>query len=142
MIPPFVENGILPAGMHLCTFAEVVERFGNNEHRQHLCQQIHIFLERARGCGFVGLIIWGSFPTGEPEPGDLDLMFVTLPGVSKDNVSAACAELLESDKSRERFGHDFLQCTNDADVLEYFTRYLGYDNRIDKQKGVLRLATQ
>jgi hypothetical protein len=136
MIPPFVENEILPAGMHLCTLEEVVDRFGSNERRRQLCGELQCFVDRARDCGFVGLVIWGSFPTGCPEPGDLDLLFVTLPGVSKDNVSRDCAQLLEQEESRDRFGHDFLSCTNDPDVLDYFARYLGYDNRIDKQKGV------
>jgi len=139
VIPEFLRDGTLPAGVHLCSWQEFSERFGISEHRRRLFAELESLRDRASRCGFVGIIVWGSFPTASAEPGDLDLLFITLPGVSKDNVEPECAELLDSENSRNRFGHDFLNCTNDPEVLEYFSQNLGYDDRLGKQKGVLRL---
>jgi len=140
MIPDFLRGGILPPGVHECSWDELTDRFGRGQCRSKLCTELASLRDRALRCAFVGIIIWGSFPTGHAEPGDLDLLFVTRPGVSRDNVRPECAELLDPERSRERFGHDFLSCTDDPEVLEYFAQNLGYDNRIGKQKGVLRLV--
>jgi len=139
MIPDFVDGAILPPGIHSCSWDELVTRFGRSERRRSLCNELRRIVDTAAGCAFLGILLWGSFPTAAENPGDLDLLFITLPGVSKNNVAPECAELLEPERSRERFGHDFLQCSNDPEVLEYLARYLGYDSSIDKQKGVLRL---
>jgi hypothetical protein len=139
MIPDFVDGKILAPGLHLCTFDEVLERFGKGARREHLCRELRELASRAAGCSFLGLIIWGSFPTACADPGDLDLMFITRPGISKESLPPECAQLLESDRSRERFGHDFLSCTDDPVVIGYLSRHLGYDNRTDKEKGMLRL---
>lgn len=139
MIPPFADGENLPGGEHECAWGELLARFGAGQTRQRLCSDLMRLMLRAKNCGYLKVLIWRSFATSKNDPGDLDLLFVTPRDVSKDNVSAECAELLDSASSRERFGHDFMYCGNDPEVIKYFVRYLGYDYRVGRECGLLSL---
>src|SRR5271168_2747304 len=139
MIPPFCDGHNLPDGLHEASWGEVLRMFGEGAKRESLCSDLLRLALRAKDCGYLRVLIWGSFVTAKVDPGDLDLMFVVPRGVTKEAVSAECAELLDSANSRQRFGHDFYYCSDDPKVLEYFLSYLGYDNRLGKNRGLLSL---
>jgi hypothetical protein len=71
-IPPHQVDGLLPAGVHRCTWSELEGRFGASAYRSSLLSGL---LEAARmlviaGCG--ELYIDGSFVTVKQYPGDFD----------------------------------------------------------------------
>lgn len=138
MIPAFDGKGRLPGGGHICTWDELVARFGNGERRQTLCRELRTFVDRAKGCGFVLVGIWGSFTTAKADPGDLDLLFVTPRGTTREALSARCAELLMDDAAfKERFGHSAFNCHNEPDIIATMTDWLGRDYRINTEQGML-----
>jgi hypothetical protein len=92
-IPPLNEHGLLPAGLHDCTLAEILEAFGQNRwvvdeasetHREVLCPRrrqlfarLEIFLNDLRRVGLpVVVLVNGSFVTAKPDPNDVDLVVV------------------------------------------------------------------
>jgi hypothetical protein len=83
MIPAFNEYGHLPVGGHACTWQEFNERFRHNDRRRALCAKLEEIVRMARGCGFLKVLIGGSFPTAEEAPGDMDLAWVTDFNVTK-----------------------------------------------------------
>ena len=137
MIPLFVDGTNLPPGGHHCTWQELEERFCSGLRRTTLCRELRVLLQRARECGFLRVAVGGSFPTAKPDPGDLDLLFITPRGMTSETVPAQCAELLDSANSRDRFGHDFLWCPDEPDVVERLIHGLGHDTRTGIDRGMV-----
>jgi len=74
-IPPFLENGFLPPGLHLSDIAEIEERFGRStRRRQELFARLQFFVELAHHSGALKMLIDGSFVTAKSEPEDVDVV--------------------------------------------------------------------
>src|ERR1700693_6320306 len=79
MLPAFDDVGHLPPGVHPCSVAELVARFGSgSEERQAEISELLDFIEAARKAGVRRLMVNGSFVTGKLAPNDVDVVF--LPG--------------------------------------------------------------
>jgi hypothetical protein len=79
MLPPFDDDGNLPPGIHSCSVAELVERFGSgSEERETQISELLDFIDAARTAGVRRLLVNGSFVTGKLTPNDVDVVF--LPG--------------------------------------------------------------
>src|SRR5258708_13540333 len=79
MIPP-LDDGVLPEGIHDCTFDEIEDRFGRiqgTDWRCTLTAQLREYLKEAWKCGFItALIVDGSYVTAEDRPDDIDILVV------------------------------------------------------------------
>ena len=89
MIPP-LEAGVLPEGIHECTFEELERAFGQfqrSDRRINLIAKLKAYLDEARNSGLViAAIIDGSFVTIKDEPEDIDLIVVLKPDVPWDSL--------------------------------------------------------
>jgi hypothetical protein len=144
MLPDFLEDGNLPIDghPHPCTWREVRERFGNGDHRAELLTKLHRLLKRAKDCRFLKVIIMGSFVTARPNPNDFDLIWLTDEEFEKDRLTSQCRELVESARSRDRFGCDLLNCPENSEFLPILISYekgLGYDKVTKKPRGLVIL---
>jgi hypothetical protein len=75
LIPQFLENGFLPAGLYSADRIEVEKRFGKNTpQRRKLFERLKLFVEMARHCGALKLLINGSFVTAKGDPNDVDVV--------------------------------------------------------------------
>jgi len=76
--PDFNENCDLPPGIHQATLAEVVEHFGQTTpQRQIMARRLEHIYTLAIGTGhLVRFIIFGSFVTIKPNPGDVDIFLL------------------------------------------------------------------
>jgi hypothetical protein len=132
MLPPFDDIGHLPSGIHLCTVAELVARFGNgSEERETEISELLDFIEAARVAGVRRLLVNGSFVTGKLAPNDVDVVF--LPGPDYPRQS----KQLESDE----LVWPFLQvivASDDADLVAWATRHFATDKR-RRPKGVVEV---
>ena len=94
MIPPFNDDGYLPAGIHVATMGEVAARFGQeSELRRAQMQSLGWLIDAARRAGVQRLILDGSFVTEKLEPNDVDCALLLGPGFPRD--AEAEAELQE-----------------------------------------------
>ncbi len=74
-IPPLQEDGLLPPGLYLADMDEIEERFGKGtSRRKDLFIRLRLFVELARHCGALRILVDGSFVTSKPEPGDVDVV--------------------------------------------------------------------
>lgn len=77
---PALYDGVLPLGVHQCTFEEVQNvfgRFNRSDQRLHLTDKLRQFISAARNSGIVrAVVVDGSYITAKPEPGDIDLILV------------------------------------------------------------------
>ncbi len=79
-IPPLLDAGLLPDGIHECTVDEIIDRFGvfqESDQRPRLARELLAYVEEIRAAG-VGkyLVVDGSFVTGKAHPEDVDLLLV------------------------------------------------------------------
>lgn len=92
-IPNRNEAGLLPVGIHDCTFAELEAAFGQNPwvqdpqsesrrellcpRRSSLCARLQAYLEELRRVGIdAEVLVDGSFVTAKPDPNDIDRIVV------------------------------------------------------------------
>src|SRR5258708_13039356 len=101
MIPFFKDDGPnLPPGIHECTLEEIEQRFSSGEKRQKLFATLRQVSDVAKQCGFLEIVIWGSFPTTKEDPRDLDLFITTMPDVDRDALQTAFIDLLDHQPPR------------------------------------------
>jgi hypothetical protein len=75
-IPDFTSEGKLPAGIHICSGEEFINRFCSTELRNNFEKPISDILDYAKERGAVEIFIGGSFITANKNPKDLDCVIV------------------------------------------------------------------
>lgn len=146
-IPDFTQHGVLPEGVHPCTFDEVRDRFTYTPIREALFGKLASY--RDWMCDFNvyrAIFIDGSFVTDKPNPGDVDVI-VELP----NDLT------LLNGEARRALDNSFLKNEFHLDVYPYhpnigphdFTLFFQYlrDQEatrrglpIGSRKGLLRVA--
>ena len=147
-IPAFDHHGLLPGGVHTCTFTEVRRRFGWNAHRLSLVDALEQCLTAEVRPRFPDpVLIDGSFVTDKADPEDADIVLdVTGAPLSRAGLALA---FLVNDQARLRthyrvhFWVDFPGGPNDFSA---FFQYVGVKTAQAKGlapkhlKGILRLV--
>jgi hypothetical protein len=77
-LPDFDHEGYLPPGLHAAPLAEVLTRLGvDSAARQRQAELLRQVVEAAIVYPTIKrVLVWGSFVTTKPEPGDLDYSIV------------------------------------------------------------------
>ena len=76
-IPPIGADGYLPEGVHLCSEADVIFRFGSSSRRRRrLALRLRRWIELGRQVGAKRLLVDGSFVTAKEEPQDVDTVIL------------------------------------------------------------------
>jgi hypothetical protein len=85
MIPPFDESGLLPAGVHRATLAEIAARFGSiSELRRVQMESVGWMVDAAVRAGVRRIVLNGSFATNTMEPNDVDCVLLLVAGQPRD----------------------------------------------------------
>ena len=76
--PEFNDNGDLPAGIHQATLAEVLQHFGTGTiQRRLVAQRLARIYKLAKSTRQVArFVVFGSFVTAKPDPGDVDIFML------------------------------------------------------------------
>jgi len=76
--PNFNQNGDLPLGIHQATLADVLDHFGiGTPQRRIVARRLERICTLAFGTSLVArFIIFGSFITAKPDPGDVDIFML------------------------------------------------------------------
>lgn len=76
-VPAFRPDGYLPQGVHVCSEADVIFRFGSsNRRRRRLARRLRQWIELGRQVGAKRLLVDGSFVTAKEEPQDVDTVML------------------------------------------------------------------
>ncbi len=148
---PELQDGVLPAGLHFCTLAEVKVAFGQfrrSDRRPQLTERLVRYLQAARSSGVVSaIVIDGSYVTAKAEPGDIDLIVALRPDFDLTEEMRPLEYNVQSKPMvRKLYGFDVLPA---ADGSEAYQRYLAFFSRVklsdpdqytsQERKGVLRI---
>ena len=76
--PNFNESGDLPTGIYQATLAEVIEHFGRGTPQRRIMGRRleYIYTLVAKAGHLARFIIFGSFITAKPDPGDVDIFLL------------------------------------------------------------------
>ncbi len=139
------ENGLLPVGTHDMTLDQIEELFGQfntSDRRPKLFEKLQTLWDQLSRSDFIDhLIVNGSFVTGKPEPGDIDLILALKPGRSRnDNWLPHEYNLVSARRVQKHFKFDLFSVPVDSEsytkLLDDFSRVKG-DSAL--RKGVIRL---
>lgn len=108
--PEFDDNGDLPVGIHQATIDEVVRHFGAGSlQRRLVAQRLERIFKLAISTGEVArFIVFGSFVTAKPEPGDVDIFMLGESEalqhwqIKRDNTRRGIVEVISDDSQRSR----------------------------------------
>ena len=95
--PDLNENGDLPPGIHQATLAEVLDYFGKGTpQRQIMARRLeHIYTLAAQTGHLARFIIFGSFVTNKPDPGDIDIFLLMEDTFDVSQVSGQAALIFD-----------------------------------------------
>lgn len=131
-VAPFDDVGNLPPGIHSCSVAELVARFGGgSEERETEIHELVQFIEAARRTGVRRLLVNGSFVTGKLAPNDVDVVFLPGPDYPREGPKL----------DDEKLVWPFLQiivAADDEDFEAWATRQFATDRK-KRVKGVVEV---
>ena len=104
--PPFDENGDLPVGIYHATLQEVLEHFGKGSlQRQLVAQRLAKIYRLAKSTNQLArFIIYGSFITQKPNPGDVDVFLVMNNHFNKSRFHGDIRRIFEHLESENNIG--------------------------------------
>jgi hypothetical protein len=132
MLPQFDDVGNLPSGIHRCTVAELIDRFGSgSEERETEISELVRFIDAARVAGVRRLLVNDSFVTAKLSLNDVDVVFLPGEGYPKQGQALESSELI----------WPFLQiivAADDSDFEAWATSQFATDRR-RRPKGVVEV---
>ena len=104
--PNFDDNGDLPAEIYQATLNEILQNFGTeNVQRIRLGQRLERIYTLVNTTGKVArFIVFGSFVTAKPIPGDIDIFLLMEDSFDADQVSGETALIFDNEKAQNVFG--------------------------------------
>ena len=142
MLPDFDDSGVLPHGIHECSWAEFTARFGGNAHRRALLAGLRRALSVLQAAGCLTIYTDGSFVTKKEFPGDFDGCW-DRSGVSRATLQRLDPTLLDftnrraAQKAKYR-GELFLADVPANSAGTLFLDFFQYD-RDGNRKGIVKL---
>jgi len=78
LLPPFIETGDLPYGIHRATLRETIEHFGTGtpKRRVNALRLERIYRLAAATAQLRRFVVFGSFVTTKSEPNDIDVFML------------------------------------------------------------------
>lgn len=145
-IPALTDQGLLPAGRHPCSFAEIPPVFCWNTHRTQLWEGFEEFWGWYRPQRWSGQIyLNGGFVTDKPEPEDID-MVTDLAGLSEADQMQALLFMSKNqnfifEKYKVHFWFNFPGFNDFASFFQYAGVKTAAIKGIDAKhpKGILRI---
>ncbi|RKU09546.1 hypothetical protein C6501_15250 [Candidatus Poribacteria bacterium] len=104
--PEFDDNGDLPAGIYQATLNEILQNFGTeNAQRIRLGQRLERIYSLVNSTGKVArFIVFGSFVTAKPVPGDIDIFLLMEDSFDADQASGEASLIFDHEKAQNVLG--------------------------------------
>lgn len=141
-IPDFESNGDLPVGLHQATLDEVLTRFGTGTlQRQAVTKRLVHIHTLAKSTGQLKrLIIYGSYITDKPSPGDVDIFLVMQEGFEPDNVIDEAKLVFEHGESHDKLGASIFWVTQGNSFANIDFLIAGWQTKRDKtRRGIIEV---
>jgi hypothetical protein len=139
MIPEFTKYGLLPAGQHAATYAELERRFGFNKYRMELLSGMKLAILNLKEAGCVKVYIDGSFVTDKEYPSDYDALW-NPGGVDQDKIDDVFWDSSEGyQMQKDKFRGEWKIALQKAKGKTFYLDYFQRDKESGKTKGIIVL---
>ena len=104
--PEFDSNGDLPVGIHQATLTEILQHLGTGTVQRYLLgQRLERIYTLAHSTGKVArFIVFGSFVTTKPIPGDVDIFLLMEDSFDANQVSSEAALIFDHQEAQDVLG--------------------------------------
>ena len=103
-LPDFEEDGNLPEGIYPLRRAELAQHFATTPRRRVLLERLLYLYTLADVTGFLErFVVFGSFVTTKPEPGDLDIILVMRTGFQSSQAPLESRPLFDHEQADQRY---------------------------------------
>jgi len=144
-IPALTALGLLPAGLHDCSLAELRASFGcfqESDRRQRLFAKLEELVSACQRSGlFEALLVDGSFVTAKPAPNEIDLLAVLRPGHNFErDLPMSEYALVSRPLLRRRYAFDVVVAESTSELYHSYVTFFGQvRGSLELTKGLLRL---
>ena len=141
-LPAFEEDGNLPEGLYPIGWEEIEERFADTPRRKMLLERLKTLHALATSTAFLErFVIFGSFVTTKPEPGDIDVILVMRAGFQSSQASSESQPLFDHAQADREFGASIFWIRTDLLILETVEEFLDYwqTRRDGKRRGIIEV---
>lgn len=148
---PDLKDGVLPQGIHVCTWEEVANRFGRfntTEKRHRLTEKLAQYIADVREAQIAtALVIDGSYITQKAEPNDIDLILALRADFDLREELRPFEYNVQSKRIVSRlYGFDVFSAIDGSEqyqrFIQFFSRVKLNDveqSEVQQTKGVLRI---
>ena len=113
-LPPFIETGDLPYGIHRATLREILDHFGTGSPRRRVnALRLERIYRLAAATGYMKrFVVFGSFVTTKPEPNDIDVFMLMEDTFDVDQLTGESRLLFDHVVAQTYFGSSifWLRC--------------------------------
>jgi len=142
LIPDFTNEGLLPGGIHWCTWKEFIDRYGWSTYRMLLITGLKEAISNLHNAGCPVIYINGSFVTDREIPNDFDCCW-EVNGVDPNRLDPVLLDFRNMRAAQkmkymgELFPSSFLANTNNPQMrfLEFFQQ----DKATGLRKGIVAI---
>lgn len=137
-LPSFRSDGYLPDGVHVCSEAEVIFRFGSsNRRRRRLVLRLRRWIELERQVRARRFLVDGSFVTAKEDPQDIDSV-ILLPQDFHQQVEREYVAALElEDMLLTRHPEEIFAAEYETDWEEWVTFFSQTREPDKRRKGLV-----
>lgn len=138
MLPDFDENGNLPPGVHEAIWDEVVERFGETDHRRQLLRGLRAALDSLKAAGCKRAYIDGSLITDKVVPNDFDGCW-DADGVTPERLDPILLDFSAGRAAQKAkfLGEFFIAETRGLGAGRTFLEFFQQDKETGDPKGII-----
>lgn len=139
-LPSFRSDGYLPDGVHVCSEAEVIFRFGSsNRRRRRLVLRLRRWIELGRQVRARRFLVDGSFVTAKEDPQDIDSV-ILLPQDFHQQVEREYVAALElEDMLLTRHPEEIFAAEDETDWEEWVTFFSQTREPDKRRKGLVEV---
>lgn len=141
-IPDFESNGDLPVGLHQAALDEVLAQFGTGTwQRAEVTQRLRRIYALAKATGQLKrFIIYGSYVTAKPDPGDVDIFLVMETGFDPNLLSGEAKVLFDHDEVHHKFGASIFWVTQGSSFASIDFLITGWQTKRNKTlRGIIEV---
>jgi hypothetical protein len=134
-LPPFEPDGDLPQGLHQAHLTEFFTRFGRGTaQRERVAARLRQAFDLVRPLEIVSrVIVWGSFVTAKPDPGDADILWVTRPTFDRSQLPVQVDVLFDPVFAKRLYGIDILSIPEGSAYLSMLLEGLAVTRAFTKR---------
>lgn len=143
-LPEFDKKGELPVGVHRATLDAVVERFGYGAPRREevTSRLVRIYGIAHRTGKLERFVLFGSYVTSKPAPGDIDIILIMRDDFREPDYSKELLPVLDHQRAQRELGASIFWIRSGSILLESVDEFVAHwqTKRDLTRRGIIEIV--